>query len=153
MKKITKAKNNIGLIKHLSKYLPLRTLDQMYKALVRSHLDYCDIIYHEPSKLNQPPYGVSLTAPMEDVEIIQYQAALAVTGSWKGSSRTKLYEELGLETLSVRRLSRRVLQLHKIVNNCTTTYLKDKLPIRNVHPDDDSPISFHEYHCRTKGGS
>ena len=46
--KITKAKNNIGLIKHLSKYLPLRTLDQMYKALVRSHLDYCDIIYHEP---------------------------------------------------------------------------------------------------------
>ena len=56
---------------------------------------------------------------MEDVERIQYQAALAVTGSWKGSSRTKLYEELGWESLSDRRLSRRVLQLHKIVNNCT----------------------------------
>ena len=26
--------------------LPLRTFDQMYKALVYSHLDYCDFIYH-----------------------------------------------------------------------------------------------------------
>jgi len=32
------------VIKHLSKYLRLKTLDQIYKALVRSHLDYCDII-------------------------------------------------------------------------------------------------------------
>ena len=45
MRKLSKPKNNIGIIKHLSKFLPLKTLDQMYKALVRSHLDYCDIIY------------------------------------------------------------------------------------------------------------
>ena len=32
---------------------------------------------------------------MGKVERIQYQAALAVTGSWQGSSRSKLYEELG----------------------------------------------------------
>ena len=44
--KIIKAKKNIGILKHLSKFLPLKTLDQMYKALVRSHLDYCDVIYH-----------------------------------------------------------------------------------------------------------
>ena len=39
---IIKAKKGIGIIKYLSKYLPTKTLDQMYKALVRSHLDYCD---------------------------------------------------------------------------------------------------------------
>ena len=44
--KIMKAKKNIGLLKHLSKFLPRKTLDQMYKTLVRSHLDYCDVIYH-----------------------------------------------------------------------------------------------------------
>ena len=44
--KIMKAKKNVGILKHLSKFLPLKTLDQMYKAPVRSHLDYCDIIYH-----------------------------------------------------------------------------------------------------------
>ena len=47
--KIIKAKKNVGILKHLSKFLPLKTLDQMYKVLVRSHLDYCDIIYHIPS--------------------------------------------------------------------------------------------------------
>ena len=29
--KLSKAKKNVGIIKHLSKYLPLKTLDQMYK--------------------------------------------------------------------------------------------------------------------------
>ena len=32
--KIIKAIKNIGIIKHLSKFIPLKTLDQMYKALV-----------------------------------------------------------------------------------------------------------------------
>ena len=99
--KIIKAKKNIGIIKHLSKFLPLNTLDQMYKALVHSHIDYCDIIYHEPSQQNQPPRGVTIYSLMEKVERIQSQAALAVTGTWQGSSRSKLYEELGWETLSV----------------------------------------------------
>ena len=50
--KIIKAKKNLGIIKYLSNFLPLKALDQMYKALVRSHLDYCDIIYHIPSHQN-----------------------------------------------------------------------------------------------------
>ena len=53
--KIIKAKKNIGIIKHLSKFLPLTTLNQMYKALVRSHFDYCDIIYHIPPSIRPPP--------------------------------------------------------------------------------------------------
>ena len=114
--KIIKAKNNVGILKHLSKFLPIKTLDQMYKTLVRSHLDYCDIIYHIPSHQNQA------------VERIQYQAALAVSGAWRGSSRSKLYEELGWETLSDRRMCRRILQIHKIFNHKTPYYLNDKLP-------------------------
>ena len=34
--KIIKAKKNVGVLKHLSKFVPLKTLDQMYKSLVRS---------------------------------------------------------------------------------------------------------------------
>ena len=71
--KIIKAKKNIGMLKYLSKFLPLKTLDQMYKALVRSHLDYCDVIYHIPSIIHQPPLGKSLCSLMERVERIQYQ--------------------------------------------------------------------------------
>ena len=52
---------------------------------------------------------------METVEKVQYQAALAVNGAWKDSSRSKLYEELGWEFLSGRRWRRRILQIHKIL--------------------------------------
>ena len=83
--KIIKAKKNLGIIKHLSIFLPHKKLDQMYKALVRSHLD---IRYHIPSVQTQ--FGVTLTDLMEKAEKIQYQAALAVTGAWHGSSRSKL---------------------------------------------------------------
>ena len=43
MKKSFKAKK-IGEIKHLSIFLSHKTLNLMYKALVRPHLDYCDNI-------------------------------------------------------------------------------------------------------------
>ena len=107
--KIIKAKNNIGMLKQLLKFLPLRTLDLMYKALVRSHLDYSNVIYHVPSIAHPPPLGRTLSSQMEEVERIQYQAALAITGAWQGSSRSKIYDELGWESLSDRRKYRRVL--------------------------------------------
>ena len=89
-KKISKAKKNVGILKHLSKFLPLKTLDHMYEALVRPHLDYSDVIYHLPSKIHLPPLGSTLNSFMEKVERIQYQAALAITGAWQVSSRSKI---------------------------------------------------------------
>ena len=65
---------------------------------------------------------------MERLERIQYQAALAFTGAWQGSSRAKIYEELGWESLSDRRNCRRVLHFCKIMNKNTLSYLKEKLP-------------------------
>ena len=112
--KIIKAKKNLGIIKYLSNFLPIKTLDQMYKPLVRSHLDYCDITYHIPSHQNQAPLGVTLNSLMEKVERIQYQAALAISGPWRGSNGSKLNEELRWESLSDRRMGRRTSQIHQI---------------------------------------
>ena len=85
IEKIKRAKKHIGIIKHLSRFLPLKTLDQMYKTLVRPHLDYCDVIYHIPSKQDQ--LGGVLNSLMYMAEKVQYQAAIAITGAWQGSSR------------------------------------------------------------------
>ena len=148
--KIIKAKKNIGLTKQLSKYLPLKTLNQMYKAFVRSHPDYCDIIYHIPH-LKQLAPGISLNYQMEVVEKVQYQAALAVTGAWQGSNRSQLYEELGWESSSDRRMCKRVLQIYKITNNMTPSYLKDKLP-SNRRPhlfSADISYTFRQKRCRS----
>ena len=122
--KIKNAKQTIGILKHISRFLPLKTLDQMYKALVRQNLDYCDIIYHIPS--TQTQLGGVLNVSMEEIEKVQYRAALAITGTWQGSSRSKLYEELGWESLSDRRWGRRILQINKIVNNKAPLYLKNR---------------------------
>ena len=65
---------------------------------------------------------------MEKVERVQYQAALAIPGAWRGSSCSKLYEELGWESLSDRRMCRRILQIHRTCNNKTPSYLNDLLP-------------------------
>ena len=111
---IIKAKKVIAIIKHLSRFLPLKALDQMYKTLVRSHLDSCDTIYQIPPLNSPSTSGITLSLIMGKVERTQHQAALAITGTWQGSSRTKLYEELGWESLSDRRWSRRILQIHKI---------------------------------------
>ena len=87
---------------------------------------------------------------MEKVEITQYLAALAITGTWQGSNRSKLNEELGWETLSDRRWRRRILQIHKIRNNMSPSYLKDKLP-PNRRPlyRFNTSHTFHEITCKT----
>ena len=108
----------------------------MYKYFVRPHLDFCDIIYHEPPKDGN---GQVLTKLMEDVERLQYKAALFVTGTWQGSNRSKVYEELGWEALSDRRRSRRVLGLYKIVIGKTPTYLRELLPQQILNIDSPPP--------------
>ena len=100
----------------------------MYKALVRSHFDYCDIVYHIPPSINPPPQLPTFNSLMEKLERVQHQAALAVTGAWQGSNCSKLNEELGWENLSDRRMCRRILQIQKIMSNKTPFYLKVKLP-------------------------
>ena len=139
--KIKVCKKVIGILRYLSTYLPLKTLDQMYKLFVRPHFDYGDVIYHIPHLSNPFDSFISLNSLMERIEKVQYQAALAITGSWKGSNRNKLYEVLGWETLSDRRWSRRLIQLFKIRNNLTPLYLRDSLPrtrglsLRNSDPN------------------
>ena len=145
--KIKIARKRISLIKYFSTSLPLRTLDQMYKLLVRPHFDYCDVIYHIPP-LNGINGQLSLNFLMERIEKIQYQAALAVSGCWQGSNRNKLYEQLGWESLSDRRWHRRLSQLYKIYNNLTPNYLRENLPeIRQYHVLNN--FTFQPEICRT----
>ena len=104
--KIIKSKKVIEIIKHISRFLLLKALDQMYKTLVSSHLDYYDFIYHMTPFNSPSPSGITLSPLMEKAERTQYQAALFITGTLQGSSRTKLYEELGWESLFDRHWSR-----------------------------------------------
>ena len=127
--KLAKARKGIGVIKYLSRYVPIKTLDQIYKMYVRPHLDFCDIIYHTPEIESLFSSSIRLSFWMDQIERVQYQAALAITGTWKGTNRDKIYEELGWESLSRRRWFRRIVQIFKLQNNPSTpTYLKSIIP-------------------------
>ena len=97
-------------------------------------MDFCDVIYHEPSK--DSVFGQMLTKLMEDVEKLQYKAALIATGTWQGSNRLKVYDELGWESLSDRRRSRRILSLY---NGNTPLYLRELLSQQILNADGPPP--------------
>ena len=77
----------------MNNVLPRNVLLTIYKSFVRPHLDYCDILYHHPS-------NESMNSKLQSV---QHNAALAITGAIKGTSTSKLYKELGLESLKSRK--------------------------------------------------
>ena len=125
---ISKTRKGIGLLRYLSRYLPMHTLNELYKLYVRPHLDYGDVIYHIPAKVCDFSGNVTLPSLMEKLESVQYSAARAITGTWRGTSREKLYTELGWESLNCRRWSRRLILFYKILNNLTPIYMKDPFP-------------------------
>ena len=134
--KISTARKGIGIIKHLAPYLPLKSRDQIFKMHIRPHLDYCDMIYHIPVKSKETSVFDSsrtLNYQMSALESTQYQAALAVSGVWKGTSRIKIYDQLGWETLDQRRIFRRLTQFYKIMNGLTPEYLRIPTPLLRGH--------------------
>ena len=113
----------VTLVKFLSKYVDRNVLNSCYKLYVRPHLDYGDVIYH-----NQRADLMDL------VERVQYKAALIVSGCWQGTSREKLYDELGWESLSDRRWCRRLMIFYKIRNELAPSYLAENIPTRSEIP-------------------
>ena len=104
-------------MKKLSLILSRKSLLTIYKSFVRPNLDYADIIYDKP--LNE--------SLKRKIEMVQYNAALIITGPFKGTSRDKIYQELGLESLADRRWTRKLIFFHKIILGLLPSYLKDYL--------------------------
>ena len=74
----------IGLNKKLSIHLPREALLRIYKSFVRPNLEYDNINFDKP---NNEPFK-SIQEPLQ--------------GAIGGTSRERLYRELGLESLSDR---------------------------------------------------
>ena len=137
--KISKATKGIGLIKRLYHYLPRKTLLTIYRSYVRPHLDYCDVIYDQP-------HNATFS---KKIETIQYNAALAITGTIKGTSYDRLYQELGLEYLRDRRRCRRLVHFYNIVNCSSPKYLSDLLPEKRRSYDPERTHLFAETFSNT----
>ena len=79
--KMVSLKNiTLGLLRKLQNLLPRSTLITIYKAFVRPHLDYGDILYKQA-------YNMSFH---QNREAIQYNPCLAITGAIRGTSITSV---------------------------------------------------------------
>ena len=116
-----KLSKTIGLLWKLQNILPCPALLTIYKCFIRPHLGYADIIYNQA-------YNLSFHQKLES---IQYKAALALTGEVRATSREKLYQELGLESLQLRRWYKKLCCFYKICNKQDPGYLTELLPTRN----------------------
>ena len=116
--KISKAMNRICIIKKLSHVLPRDSLITIYKSFVRPHLDYGDLIYDQPDN----------ESFCQQIEIIQYNASLVITGAIKVTSRVKLYNKIGLESLKFRWWFRKLCTFYKIKRTGLPSYLYDLIP-------------------------
>ena len=116
-----KVNKTIGLLRKLQNTLPRTSLITIFKSFIRPLLDYGDIIYDRAYK----------TSFHQNIESIQCNAALAIMGAIR-TSREKLYEELGFESLQQRSLYRKLCCFFKIINNQSPWYLFQLVPSPNI---------------------
>ena len=122
LKKVESTVNKtIGIIHKLQNVLPRSALLTIYKSFIRPHLDYEDIIYDKA-------FNESIHAKLES---LQYNTTLAITGAIKGPSTEKIYEELGLESLKLRRWYRKMSFLYKVLKSESPSYLFNTIPNSN----------------------
>ena len=102
--------------------LSRQTLVTIYKAFVRPHLDYGDVLYDQA-------FNNSFHAKMES---IQDNACLAIKGAIRSTSREKIYQELGLEYLQLRRRYRKLCLFYKVFKNEHPEDLFNLIPVRST---------------------
>ena len=109
---LNKVNKTIGRLRKFQLILPRHSLITIYKTFFKSHLDYGDVIYDRA-------FNDSFHQRLES---IQYNAAIAITGTIRGTSSEELFQELGLETSKSRRWLRNCIYFLKyfIVNHLVT---------------------------------
>ena len=137
--KISKANKDIGILRKLYNILPRNSLITIYKSFIWPHLDSGAIIFDEPEN----------ESFCKKIESVQYNAALAITGAIQGTSREKLYKELGLETLKSRRWLKKLCCFYKIKNNGIPSYLAELIPSEFHLSNTQNTRNITTYSCRT----
>ena len=137
--KLSQARKLVGSLRKLYHLIPRKSLMTIYKSFIRPHLDFGDFIYDKPNN----------DSFCNKIESIQYIAALAITGCIKGTSRDKLYSEVGLESLKDRRWYRRLTTFYKIMKTKFPQYLFSIIPKSIIGIQTRSHLNVPLFNSRT----
>ncbi len=123
-----KAHKRLDIINFLSLKLSRVTLDTLYKAYVRSILEYADLLFCNTSQDN-----------LDNLNKVQKRAGKIVSGAIRGTSSDTLYNELSWETLDARRDKRMLVSYSDIVHNRAPSYLAYPTNSSRTHPRQIQP--------------
>ena len=140
---LSKTNRTTGLLRKLQNLLPKEALITIYKAFFRPHLDYGDVLFDQA-------FNASFHGKLESK---QYNACLALTRAIRGTSTEKLYQELSLESLQLRRWYKKLYLFYKIFKNKSPAYLFNLIPERNTHYSlrtSDNILCFNTQHSFLK---
>ena len=101
---LDKGMKGVNVIRKTNNVITRHSPITIYKSFVRAQLDYEDIVFDQPNN----------DIFCQIIESMQYNVALAITGTIKGTFRCTIYKELGLETLKFRQWFRRLYTLLNI---------------------------------------
>ena len=108
----SKMNRTIGLLRKLQCLIPRFALLTIYRNFGGPLHDYGEIIYEK-----------AFNSSFHQKESAQYNACLAITGAIRGTSKEKLYDELGLESLHLRRWFRKLCYFYKFYKHESPQYL------------------------------
>ena len=114
---LKKVKKTIGLLRKFQQSLPRQSIITICKSFIRPHLDYgnivCDRVFNESFHKN--------------LESIQNNATIAITGAIRCTSSEKLFQEFGLESLKSR-LVKKIMFILQNVSRKISRYLFQLIP-------------------------
>ena len=124
----SKACSRLNVLRLLKHSLDRTSLEKLYFGFIRPILEYGNLIWdnctNEESDL---------------IESVQYEAARIVTGMRRGTSRLKLYNELGWDSLRERRKKQKLIFVYKSLNGYLPSYISEHI-ISCINTDDNYNI-------------
>ena len=107
-----------SLLQKFQQALPRPSLITIYKAFIRPHLDYGDIVLDQAFN----------NSFHQRLESIQYKASLVISRAITRTSKEKLYQELVFEWLQSKRWFRKLSICYKMIRSKSPSYLYHLIP-------------------------
>ena len=109
VKKISKA---LGMLRYSKQYLPIKSVQTMYKSLVEPYFRFCC-----------PVWGVCGITALDKLQKLQNRAARIVTNSPYNASALPIIRKLGWQTVNDLIVKETLKMVHKCTNDEAPSYL------------------------------
>ena len=116
-----KASSGVGAIKRIKPFVPMHTLESIYKSLVQPYFDYCSPLWDTCGKLLK-----------DKLQRFQTRAARVISGANYDTHSVDLFNMLSWDTLEHRRTGAKSVLMYKILNDHTAPGLRGSFVRREI---------------------